>query len=225
VWNKLATTISNLITPRGKHEVKEMPGITIPVPKRDVLGTEAQSLANYYARENRGVQNAKIPSSFTPKTVDYSGLDKLGHTVPFVQPKQSTPSMPKIGTVIATPTPKKATIIPTPKIMQTPKTDIEKIIAQAVPEDPVTARAIAMQESSLNPRARNTIPSRNIDAIGLWQINLPVHMEKVPGNTYEEKVNNLFDPVINTQVMNKIRGRQGWGPWEAFTSGAYKKYQ
>jgi membrane-bound lytic murein transglycosylase B len=95
-----------------------MPGINVPVPKRDVLGTEEQALANYSAKEQRGVQGAKIPTSFTPKSVDYSGLDKLGHTTPFVKPRVSqpsvTPAMPKIATVIATPTPKKTTIMPSP---------------------------------------------------------------------------------------------------------------
>ena len=102
--------------------------------------------------------------------------------------------------------------------------DITSKIQQTFPDDPDTARAVAMQESSLRPDARNHIPDRGIDAIGLMQINLPAHMDKVPGDTYDEKVKNLMDPDINLKVAKQIHDRQGWQPWEAYTSQAYKKY-
>src|SRR5258708_14530496 len=86
------------------------------------------------------------------------------------------------------------------KSAQAQGTGLPSKISSTFSDDPKTPHAVPMQESSLNPQARNTIPDRNIDAIGLMQINLPAHLDEVPGTTYDEKAQNLMNPDINLQV-------------------------
>lgn len=101
------------------------------------------------------------------------------------------------------------------------KDSVNALIDKYFPDDTKTARAIAMQESSLNPEVVNP---DNPGAIGLMQINLPAHLKDVPGDTYAQKAENLKNPEINLHVAKIIQDKQGWKPWEAYTSGAYKKY-
>lgn len=96
----------------------ELP-IKTQIQRADQRNDTKEQLDYYAAREARGMANAKTPSNFIPKTVSYSGLDKLGHTTPYVQPKKNP--APKIATVIAAPITKTA---PTP----TPDNDFEKTL-------------------------------------------------------------------------------------------------
>jgi len=66
-------------------------------------------------------------------------------------------------------------------------------------------RAVAMQESGLDPYVVNSI-----GCVGLWQLNSACHPIGTP---YEQTI-------YAAQMFNE----QGWTPWEAYTSGAYTKY-
>jgi hypothetical protein len=87
--------------------------------------------------------------------------------------------------------------------------------ASGLPGDPKVWAAVAMAESSGNTTAKN--PSSG--AYGLWQIH-PIHRQDYP--TWTEKW--LSDPVNNARAAAKVHAKQGWGAWEAYTSGAYKRY-
>lgn len=87
--------------------------------------------------------------------------------------------------------------------------------ASGLPGDPKVWAAVAMAESSGVTTAKN--PSSG--AYGLWQIH-PVHRGDYP--TWTEKW--LSDPVNNARAAAKIHAKQGWGAWEAYTSGAYEAY-
>lgn len=77
-----------------------------------------------------------------------------------------------------------------------------------------TAIAVCLAESGGNTAAKN--PSSS--ASGLWQIMASVHADKIGGR-------DIFDPVVNTEVAHKIYDNAGgWSPWEAYNTGAYKKY-
>jgi soluble lytic murein transglycosylase-like protein len=85
-----------------------------------------------------------------------------------------------------------------------------------------TAYAILLQESGGNPEA---VQSRT-GCYGLFQIRLSSHWKKIPGNTREEKIKNLKNPEINTKLAVEISGKgKNWHPWEAYTSGRYRKYK
>lgn len=72
-----------------------------------------------------------------------------------------------------------------------------------------TAAAIALAESSGNPRAQNP----ESPAAGLWQIDGPV----VSGN--------LYNPQVNARnAVKKYNDAKGFSPWVTYTSGAYKSF-
>lgn len=104
------------------------------------------------------------------------------------------------------------------------KLSIEETAALAVragfPRDQVvTAVAVAMAESGLNPRATNYVGADH--SIGLWQINMKAH-----GTRYgtEEALKN---PATNARAAFAIwKGRNGgsWAPWGAYTNGSYQSH-
>lgn len=75
--------------------------------------------------------------------------------------------------------------------------------------------AIAMAESS-----NQTDVVNSIGAVGLWQINQPVHVSSHPAWT----IAYLKDPLHNAIAAKSIYDSQGLQAWEAYTNGAYKKY-
>lgn len=79
--------------------------------------------------------------------------------------------------------------------------------------DQRVALAVMRAESGCNPVAA----SPSCDS-GLMQINC-VHIAKVNGNLAA-----LKDPATNIQVAYQIYAAQGWNPWVAYTSGAYRKF-
>jgi len=89
--------------------------------------------------------------------------------------------------------------------------------------DPALAAAIAMAESSGNPRAFN---GRGNDAsYGLWQINMigslgPARRAQF-GLTSNE---DLYDPATNARAAIAIFNQQGYGAWGAYTNGSYKRF-
>jgi hypothetical protein len=64
-------------------------------------------------------------------------------------------------------------------------------------------------------------------SVGVFQINLKnkthmIHAAKVPGNSIEEKAENLKDPYINTLIAYKIfKDSNGFTPWSAYLNKSY----
>lgn len=85
----------------------------------------------------------------------------------------------------------------------------------------VTAVAVAMAESNLNPRAKNDNAGTGDYSIGLWQINMRAH--KTRFGTEEQ----LKNPAVNARAAHTIwRERNGgsWAPWGAYTNGSYRDH-
>jgi hypothetical protein len=83
--------------------------------------------------------------------------------------------------------------------------------------------AIAMAESSGNPRAHNSTPPDN--SYGLWQINMignlgPARRKQLGISSNEQ----LFDPATNAKAAKMIKDSQGWNAWTVHKTGAYKKF-
>jgi hypothetical protein len=75
--------------------------------------------------------------------------------------------------------------------------------------------AIGMAESSGRTDVVNSI-----GCVGWLQINQPVHVKEHPNWT----VAWLKDPAHNAQAAKTIFDSEGFGAWQAYTSGAYKQY-
>jgi len=85
------------------------------------------------------------------------------------------------------------------------------------------AYAIARAESSLNPD--NCHIDEKEYSCGLMQINLRAHGDKVPGDTFEEKVEWLKDPENNFTMARVIKANsKSWNPWTMYTNGMYEQY-
>lgn len=89
-------------------------------------------------------------------------------------------------------------------------------------DDLNTATAIAIAESSGNPKAKNFVP-----CYGLWQINMREPMGAQRRAKYHLASNDdLFDPVKNATAAYGVYQDAGnsFKPWTTYTSGAYKKW-
>lgn len=86
------------------------------------------------------------------------------------------------------------------------------------------AVAIALAESSGNPRAHNAVPPDN--SYGLWQINMLGSMGPARRKQFGLSSNTqLFDPVTNAKAAFAISsGGKNFRPWSTYTSGAYLRY-
>ena len=94
------------------------------------------------------------------------------------------------------------------------------------PEEKIpTIVAIAMGESSGNPRAHNPDASTGDNSYGLMQINMLGQMgadrRKAFGLSSNEQ---LFDPVTNFAAAKTIYDSQGLGAWGAYNNGSYKDF-
>lgn len=78
---------------------------------------------------------------------------------------------------------------------------------------PVMA-AIALAESGGLSSAHN--PS---GASGLWQIEIPVNAQYVPGGA-----GSVYNPLANARAAVGVERVQGLGAWVTYTSGAYLQY-
>ena len=79
--------------------------------------------------------------------------------------------------------------------------------------DPSTMAAIALAESSGNPRADNGI------ARGLWQIIASTWSAYGSGGWA-----NAFNPSMNAEAAHRILSYQGIGAWDVYDSGAYRQF-
>jgi hypothetical protein len=94
-----------------------------------------------------------------------------------------------------------------------PESEIDKIVA------------IAMGESSGNPRAHNPDASTGDNSYGLMQINMLGQMGADRRAQFGLSSNEeLFDPVTNFAAAKTIYDSQGLGAWGAYTNGSYKDY-
>lgn len=85
------------------------------------------------------------------------------------------------------------------------------------------AVAIALAESSGDPRAHNSKPPD--DSYGLWQINMLGPLGPARRGQWGLKSNTeLFDPVTNAKAAYSVRRSQGWTAWSVYTSGRYKQF-
>jgi hypothetical protein len=87
-------------------------------------------------------------------------------------------------------------------------------LAAGLPNPKVMA-AVAMAESSGRTDVVNSI-----GAVGLWQINQPVHVKRHPTWT----VSYLKNPMNNALAAKVILRDQGMDAWEGYTNKAYVKY-
>lgn len=90
------------------------------------------------------------------------------------------------------------------------------MIRQVFWEDPVTAVAVAMAESGLNPYALNTRDSHRgcTGSYGIFQI----------GCLHESDPSALYDVEYNIRRAKEIYNESKWQPWGAYTDGNYKRY-
>ncbi|MFD7908354.1 hypothetical protein ACFV4G_39700 [Kitasatospora sp. NPDC059747] len=80
-------------------------------------------------------------------------------------------------------------------------------------EDLVTAVAVALAESSGDVTVVNSI-----GCVGLWQINVPVHVKEHPSWTTAAMQNADANAGAAYALW---RDAHGWRPWEAYTNGMY----
>lgn len=72
------------------------------------------------------------------------------------------------------------------------------------------AAAVAMAESSGNPKATNHNSNGSTD-YGLWQIN-SIHTDLLHGKDWS-------NPVDNARMAHTLYAAQGWRPWVGYTNG------
>lgn len=85
--------------------------------------------------------------------------------------------------------------------------------------------AIAMAESSGNPRAHNPNWRTGDDSYGLWQINMLGDMGPSRRRAFGIRNNSqLFDPLVNARAAKTIFDWQGFNAWSVYRSGAYRRF-
>lgn len=98
---------------------------------------------------------------------------------------------------------------------QLTKQAVLAIATQAGFPNPKLAAAIAFAESGGVPGA--ILRSSREYSVGLWQINLAVHLFDL---------DDMKDPIKNAAAAYKIsKGGTDWRPWTTYTSGKYKAFQ
>lgn len=87
-------------------------------------------------------------------------------------------------------------------------------------DDVAIAAAVAMAESSGNPRIYNPETAAGTPSgkgsYGLWQIYLNAHPQFSGWN--------LYDPQTNANAAFRVWQQEGWRAWTTYKNGAYRKY-
>lgn len=93
---------------------------------------------------------------------------------------------------------------------------MKALIRSTFGKDAVTAVAVAMAESGLNPYALNTKDSHQgcNGSYGIFQI----------GCLHEKDPSLLYDVEYNIKRAKEIYDQSGWRPWGAYTDGNYLAY-
>lgn len=91
-------------------------------------------------------------------------------------------------------------------------------------ESVAIAVAVALAESSGNPRARNAVPPDN--SYGLWQINMLGSMGPARRQQFGLSSNEqLYDPTTNARAAYAISSQgRNWKPWSTYTGQTYRMY-
>lgn len=96
-------------------------------------------------------------------------------------------------------------------------------VSQGGPYDQAAvAAAVATAESGRRPTALNVTNANGSKDFGLFQINT-IHradFEQVTGRPWAD----VLDPTVNTRFAVHLQHRQGWQPWVAWWSGAWRKH-
>ena len=88
-----------------------------------------------------------------------------------------------------------------------------------------TVAAIALAESSGNPRAHNPNADTGDNSYGLMQINMLGGMGPERRNQFGIQNNEeLFVPLKNMQAARRVYDSQGWNAWSVYRSGAYRDH-
>lgn len=88
-----------------------------------------------------------------------------------------------------------------------------------------TMWAIAMAESSGNPKAHNPDASTGDNSYGLWQINMLGDMGPERRKLFGISSNSaLLDPYVNARAAMAIYRQQGLNAWSTYRHGTHKKY-
>jgi soluble lytic murein transglycosylase-like protein len=93
-------------------------------------------------------------------------------------------------------------------------------------EDARTMAAIAMAESSGNPKAHNPNASTGDNSYGLFQINMLGGMGPERRKQFGIESNEqLFNPATNARAAKQVYDSgQGFGAWSVYNSGKYKEF-
>lgn len=107
----------------------------------------------------------------------------------------------------------------------TPTESYHILIQQGVPaDDALKLVATGKSESGWNP----TIPGDGGQSIGLYQIHMPAHWDKLTrlsGSTNRaDRIRWLEDPINNTIAAAEVYHSQGLGAWTEYNNKNYEKY-
>jgi hypothetical protein len=92
-------------------------------------------------------------------------------------------------------------------------------------EEAVIATAIALAESSGNPRAHNDTPATGDDSYGLWQINMIGELGPERRQQFGISENEqLFDPATNAHAARIVFKQQTFNAWSVFKNERYKDH-
>lgn len=101
----------------------------------------------------------------------------------------------------------------------------QEVIRRVFGADARVMTAICESEGSWNAEAMNTTLNKDGSwDIGICQINLKWNWDKIPGETKDEKVQNLKDPKTNIEVAKKVFDSQGFWAWSDYKNGKYKNH-
>ena len=96
--------------------------------------------------------------------------------------------------------------VPVTTVVVIGRTELERMVVEAFPEDPHTAMRIVTCESNWNPNAVS-----RTDDHGLFQINR-IHLQ--PGGVGYGM--DPYDPKQNIQIARALYEQSGWYPWVCY---------
>ena len=231
--------LDNLLTGRGWNEGISSYGgkLVMPIPQKDFQNNNNKVLQQYYSRDSMGEQNAKIPSSFQAKTVQYPNIlaNNNGKSNPalfqqlYEKAFSKNPNVPlKVASVQEPPmkpiTTKQAPIANTiqSQVTQqktsTPTFKFQNEINQASQSSGLDMNSFhllrAGENQAENPEAINDNWSRDGKKIvskdvGLFQISVPLYnQDGTPNPNANAEIERLKNPVYNaTRAADIFKSR------------------
>jgi hypothetical protein len=103
------------------------------------------------------------------------------------------------------------------------------LIRKTFPEDPITAVAVFMGESGLNPQAKGwncwygqiSTSCKETDRGRAWSVDCGLTQLNFSG---QECPPESFNPEWNLQQARNKYNKRSWSPWSAFVRGSYLKH-